>query len=200
LDNFMGDKVTSRTQTARDLLQVASGPAARDDVRGSDTAAMSDTTRHTLPPIERHHWLNTVVGLIDSVWHLTPEEQYQTIRVVRALLERLAVPERGAPREIPASLALEVDGAYYNTQLNSTYDSGAPRPIRRVERTDYTLPVEVWCSSLTSLFTTAYPDLDPIERVLLTKTFLDLLTSLGADERSPSHIPEDVARVARESL
>lgn len=151
-----------------------------------------------LPPIERHHWINTVVGIIDSVWHLTPEEQFHTIRVVKALLEHLSIPERGEPREVPAPLALEVDGGFYNLQLNSTQDSGIARPVRAPGPRDYNLPMEVWCQSLVNLFTTAYPDLEPLERLYLTKGFLDLLASLGAPHRAPAYVPEDVSRAARD--
>lgn len=150
-----------------------------------------------LPAVERHHWVNTVVGFIDSVWNLSAEELAPTIRVVRALLERLNVPERGEPAEIPAVLALEVDGGFYNAQLNAVYDSGQARPVRQLGPRDIQYPVEVWCASLTNIFTAAYPDLDPIERVYLTKAFLELLTSLGIPTRAPVYIPEDVARAAR---
>lgn len=150
-----------------------------------------------LTPVERHHWVNTVVGFIDSVWNLTPEELAPTIRIVRALLERLDIPGRGEPVDIPAPLALEVDGGFYATQLNAVYDSGVLRPVRKIGPRDIQYPIEVWCASLTRLFTGAYPDLDPIERVYLTKGFLDLLTSLGIPERAPVYIPEDVARAAR---
>lgn len=161
---------------------------------------VDDDTHPGLARIERYHWLNTVVGVVDDVWHLTPEEQFHTIRVVRALLDQLNVPERGAPSVVPASLALEVDGGFYNLRLNAEFDSGAPRPVRAVAAGDFTLPVEVWVNSLSSLFTSAYPDLDPLERVLLNRTFMELLQSLGAERRSPSHVPEDVARAAREAL
>jgi hypothetical protein len=150
-----------------------------------------------LPPVDRHHWVNTVVGFIDSVWNLTPEELAPAIRVVRALLERLDVPGRGEPVEIPAPLALEVDGGFYATQINAVYDSGLLRPVRKLGPRDIQYPIEVWCASLTSMFTKAYPGLDPIERVYLTKAFLDLLTSLGVPDRAPVYIPEDVARAAR---
>lgn len=149
-----------------------------------------------LAPVQRHHWINTIVGLIDSVWSLTPEELYPTIRVVNGLLDQIAIPDRGAPSEVPAPLALEVDGGFYSLQLNAPYDSGVPRPVRAVTADDLQYPIEIWCSSFTHLFTAAYPDLDPIERVYLTKGFLDLLASLGIPERAPFYIPEDVARTA----
>lgn len=147
--------------------------------------------------VSRHHWVNTLLGIIDSVWHLSPEEFTVASDTLNRLLAQLHVPERGAPTIIPAPLAMEVDGGFYATQLHSPYDSNAPRPVRESGVRDMTLPVDVWVSSLVSLISTAY-DIAPLERLYATKTFTDLLSALGADTRVPVYIPDDVARAARD--
>jgi hypothetical protein len=40
----------------------------------------------------------------------------------------------------------------------------------------------------------SYPSIDPLEQMLCTKVFSDLLTGLGVPRRSASHTPEDVLR------
>jgi hypothetical protein len=146
---------------------------------------------------ERHHWLNTVVGILDATWHLTEEEQLAAIHIVGELLDFLNIPERGEPAELPISLVMEIDGGYYTDQLFSHYDSGAARPVRATAAGDVNVAPEVWRTALVNLFTTAYPDLDPVERMGITKIIGDLLAALGVTYRAPSHIPDEVVRVAR---
>jgi hypothetical protein len=109
----------------------------------------------------------------------------------------LNTAERGEPAELPISLVMEIDGGYYTDQLFSHYDSGAARPVRATAAGDVNVAPEVWRTALVNLFTTAYPDLDPVERMGITKIIGDLLAALGVTYRAPSHIPDEVVRVAR---
>lgn len=145
--------------------------------------------------IERHHWINTVVGVIDAAWHLTDEEQFDVIRIVSTVVRQLNIPERGEPAELPVPLVLEVGAGFYANQITSTLDSGIARPIRALHTGDQTVPVEIWAQSIVSLFTTAYPDLDGVERMYLTKSFVDLLAAIGVAERAPVFLPADVVRI-----
>lgn len=150
-----------------------------------------------LARVSRHHWLNTILGIVDSVWHLSPEELTYASREVNRVLAQLHIPERGEPHTIPAPLAMEVDGGFYALQLNSPYDSNEPRPIRKVATRDMVLPLDIWVASLMNLITTAYP-IQPVERLYAAKVFTDLLTTLGTETRAPVYIPDDVARAARD--
>lgn len=147
--------------------------------------------------IERHHWVNTVVGVIDSAWHLTPEEQLQCIRIVGSILDVLAIPDRGPARQIPAALALEVDGGFYAAQIHSPHDSGHDRPVRHRDEATVEMPFEAWRVGLVELFTSAYPDLDLAETVWLSRKIGEVLAAIGVSDRAPVFVPEDVARHAR---
>lgn len=149
-----------------------------------------------LEHVSRHHWLNTLLGIVDSVWNLSPEELVYASQQITQMLVTINIPERGTPHIIPAPLALEVDGGFYALQLDAPYDSNEPRPVRQLENRDISLPVDVWVSSLVSLVTTAYT-LEPIERLYLVKGFTELLADLGTEKRAPVYVPEDVVRVAQ---
>jgi hypothetical protein len=149
--------------------------------------------------IERHHWANTITGVLDSAFHLTDEEQYFTYDIVNKLLDWLDIPDRGDPAEIPAALALEVSSGLYTVQLTSHQDSNLVRPIRAIVAADIVVSVETWGSALSSLVTIAYPDLDPAERIGLAKVFNDLLVGLGVPNRAASFFPDDVVRAYRDN-
>lgn len=146
--------------------------------------------------MERHHWLSAVVGVIDAAWNLTAEEQHHVNRIVSVILDELAIPERGAPREIPAPIAMEVEGGFYSSQLHDAVLAD-DRPVRPLHPGDQTATPDVWRTSLVELFTTAYPDLSGVERVWLTKTLGDLLGGIGVATRAPVWLSEDVVRVAQ---
>lgn len=146
--------------------------------------------------MERQHWLSAVVGVIDAAWNLTAEEQHHVNRIVAVILDELAIPERGAPSEIPAPVAMEVEGGFYSSQLHDAAIAVVERPVRPLHTGDQTAAPDVWRTSLVELFTTAYPDLSGIERVWLTKTIGDLLGGIGVTTRAPVWLSEDVTRVA----
>lgn len=164
----------------------------------SDSQVETAANRSARTRIERHHWLNTIVGVIDAAWNLTAEEQFHAIRIVSGVLQQMLIPDRGEPREVPIPLALEVGGGFYSAQLTSTLDSGIERSVRPLRAGDQTVPLDVWRDALVGLVTTSYPDLEPLERVWLTRAFDDLLAALGVTERAPVFLPEDVVRLARE--
>lgn len=144
--------------------------------------------------VERGHWLNTIVGVIDGAWNLSPEEQVAVIRIVIAALDAVSIPDRGQPSQIPAALALEVESGFYAVQLDATLGN---RPVRALQPGDQNYPVDVWAQAMVSMITSAYTDLPGEERLYLMKVFTDLFTSLGATQRSPVFLPSDVIRAAK---
>lgn len=147
--------------------------------------------------VERHHWLNTIVGLLDQAFHLTEDEQVHVIRIVADFLDQLAIPERGEPQSLPAPVVLELTAGYYTTQMSGPRSSGLIRPVRRTHSGDIVVPLETWRESLLALVTVAYPDLDPAERLIASKTMTDLLAAIGLPERAASFFPDDVVRTAK---
>ena len=81
---------------------------------------------------ERHHWLNTYVGVLDGAFWLSDEEQYFTSDIIVRLLDSLCIPERGNPKELSPPVALEVASGYYTVQLSSPRDSGLQRSEQQV--------------------------------------------------------------------
>jgi hypothetical protein len=147
--------------------------------------------------VERHHWVNTVVGLLDAVWHLSLEERVWSSRIVGGVLDELRIPERGPAAQIPAHLAYEVEVGRYGRLVNGDLDSGVEHRPRPATPSDHPVPFDVWRQTFVSLFTTAYPDLDGVERVFLTKVFGELLTAIGVGPRAAQFVPDDVVRIAR---
>lgn len=148
---------------------------------------------------ERHHWLNTLVGILDSAFHLTDEEQFFTIDITAKLLDSLDIPDRSRPAELPPAVALEVSSGFYTVRLSSPHD--APilvRPIRAANGTDTIVSVEAWVQALVGMVQVAYPDLDPLERLAASKIFSDLLTAIGVPIRVATFFPEDVVRAYRD--
>lgn len=142
--------------------------------------------------VERHHWLNTIVGILDSAFYLSDVEQVQVIAVVRDLLGALRIPERGSPEELPAPLALELYSSYYTVTLSGPRDSGATRTVRRINDTDLVVSLEAWRDAISGLFIAAHPELAPFERLTLAKVLSDLLSALGIPERAAAFFPHEV--------
>jgi hypothetical protein len=158
---------------------------------GSDTAHVSTRT------VERRHWLNAVVGVIDAAWNLTAEEEHLVIRIVGHILDELDIPGRNPEANIPATVAMEVEGGFYSSQMSSA-DAAYQRPTRPLRAGDQTFTPDVWRDALVEMFTSAYPDLQPVERLWLSNTVADLLGGIGVANRAPAFLPEDVVRVAVE--
>lgn len=148
-------------------------------------------------PVERHHWLNTIVGLLDVAFHLSDEEQFYTSDIVARLLDSLHIPERESSGELPPALALEVASGFYTMQLNSHRDSGVVRPIRAVAAGDVPVSLETWREAVLTMITTAYV-LNPLERLVATKVLTDLLAAIGVPERHAAFFPDSVVRAYKD--
>lgn len=148
----------------------------------------------TAQTAQRHHWLNTIVGTLDAAFYLTDEEQFVTIDIVRRLLEALNIPDRSTPSRLPAAVALEAASGFYTNGLYGPRESGLERPVRPANGGDIVVSVETWCQALMSMILSAYPDLEPLERVIATKVFSDLLAGIGLPHRAAAFFPDDVVR------
>ena len=141
--------------------------------------------------LERHHWLNTIVGVLDAAFHLTDEEQYAVSNIVHKLLSQLRIPERGAPRDVPVPVAQELHSGLYSLQLESRRSTHAGG-VRPVNEYDCVASIEAWRSALVGMIGSSYPDLALEERLLLTKVMTDLLAAIGVPNRAAAHFPPAV--------
>lgn len=141
---------------------------------------------------ERHHWVNTIVGVLDSAFHLTEEEQFFTLEIVGRMLEVLRIPERSRPSRLPAPVAMEVRSSFFTLALHSPRDTGLPRPVRAASATDVVATIDAWRHALLAMISSAYPDLAPLERVQTAKVIDDLLRAIGVPGRAAAHFPEEV--------
>lgn len=141
--------------------------------------------------VERYHWLNTIVGVLDVAFHLGDTEQFHVIDIVNTLLSRLHIPERGAPVVLPAPLSAEISAGVYG-RLLSLSPADRVRPVRPVEAGDCQVSVESWRMALLSMLLDAHPDLTPLEQVAAAKVFTDLLLAIGVPSRVAFHLPEEV--------
>ena len=149
-----------------------------------------------MPPVEQHHWLNTIVGLLDQAFFLTDDEQIHVIRIVSSFLNELSIPDRGPVAQLPPPLALEMEDGFYTAQMSGPRSSGLVRPARAIHSGDIVLPLETWRESFMSMIDVAYPDLDPTERLIASKTLTGLLAAIGLPDRAALFFPEDVVRAA----
>lgn len=152
---------------------------------GADTAEVTQTP-------QRYHWLNVLVGVLDGAFHLTDDEQYGVANVVRGLLDRLRIPERGVPTTLPLAVVQEMYSGLYSQQIDSSHTQGTYREVRPVVAEDAVVSLEAWRLAVEDLILTAYPDLDVTERLLLTKTITDLLAAIGVPNRAAAHFPPAV--------
>lgn len=146
----------------------------------------------------RHHWLNTIVGILDSAFFLTDEEQFAVADIVQKVLATLRIPERGVPAILPVPIAQEAYAGYYSIALTGPRTSGVVRTVRPVTDHDVVISIEAWREAIVGMFTTAYPDLTSDERLMLTKVFHDLLAAIGAPQRAASFVPEVVIEAYRD--
>jgi hypothetical protein len=144
--------------------------------------------------IERHTWLNTILGMLDNSFSLQEEELYQVTTAVRSMLEALGIPERGEPEVVSSALLLEAEGSTWSQVLHGPRNAGVPSYPRAVNGRDTTVTLEAWRQALLSMITSAYPSLDNDEILLAASTFDDILLSLGVPERVAYYIPNEVVR------
>lgn len=146
---------------------------------------------------ERHHWLNTILGLLDSTFSLTPMEEPPTIRAIQNLLSELNIPDRADAPSLPAAVALEVTSSHFTIQFSSPRRADLMRPPRRTSPSDIPVSLETWRQGFVSLITSAY-DLSAMELLLTATVFNDILTELGVPNRAASYYPEEVLRAYQE--
>jgi len=144
--------------------------------------------------VERHHWLNTIVGVLDSAFHLTLDEQFAVSSIVNKLLAALRIPERGAAQVLPMPVVQEAHASYYSTSM-ATEDG---RVVRGATSLDCVTSLETWRSALEDMVVTAYPDLSAEERILLAKVLSDLLAAIGVPNRAAMFFPDAVLKAHRE--
>lgn len=161
-------------------------PSDLRDARGADAGYVAE--------IERHTWLNSIVGMLDTAFQLTDEELFFTSQIVKRLLEALLIPERGQPAQIPAVVASEAESGVLSEQINGVRSAGVPRLIRAVTRQDAVVTLEAWRQALLSLLTGAYPDLEPLEIAVATQILDELLVALGLPDRAALYFPDEVVR------
>lgn len=142
----------------------------------------------------RADWINTFVGILDTALSLDDAELIATTDVMTGLLDRLAVPGRNRPRELPVAVALEKSAGVYSSQIHGTRDAGLQRRSARIGPADLSVELEAWRDALLSMLTSAYPDLEGFERLEATVILDQLLISLGLPDRACSFLPDDVVR------
>jgi hypothetical protein len=143
---------------------------------------------------EDYHWVNVIVGTLDAAFHLIEEEQFFASMIVGGLLTDLRIAERPIPASIPAALALEIDGGFYTVTIAKPRESEVERPINEVAAGESAVSVEAWSQTFVSMLTVAYPSIDPLEQMMASKVFSDLLSSIGVPRRAAFYTPDDVMR------
>jgi len=150
----------------------------------ADTAGMA---QH----VERHHWVNTLCGILDSAFYLDDAELVGVVEIVSKLLAYLHIPARGEPAALSPGLVSEATGSYYAISLSSR-DYGLVRAMRAAGGNDCVVSLEAWREALLRVFTTAYPDLNADERFVAVKVLTDLLAAIGVPGRAAAHHPQEV--------
>lgn len=147
---------------------------------------------------ERHHWINTIVGILDQAFNLTDDEQIFAIGYIDQVLEVLDIPDRADPVTLPVPVVLEVSAGVYTAQLASARDNNIVRPVRATQPGDVSVSAETWVEALLLLFTSAYPEMEPSQRMIAAKHIRSLLDALGVPDRAASFLPDDVVRISRD--
>lgn len=137
----------------------------------------------------RHHWVNTLVGVLDASFALTVEEQFYATVAVTRLLDTLDIPGRGEPLELPAALAAETSAGVFGAAMAFDRPMVAAAALRPGM---VTVDLADWRDALCRMLFRAYPDLRPEERLYAVKAFDEVLVALGLPNRAPVFIPEDV--------
>lgn len=141
--------------------------------------------------IERYHWINMYLGILDGVFSLTEEEQHDIIKEIKLLLDRLNIPNRSNPIEIPATLALEVRAGFYTNLLNKNIKNNN---LEINDKDLFSVSLEAWRDPFINWLFLAYPDLDSQERIITAKSFEKVLKMLNIPKRVPYYLPDDVIK------
>jgi hypothetical protein len=144
---------------------------------------------------QRHDWLNAIVGTLDIAFHLTEDEQYLVANIINQLLDGLNIPDRGAPKALPPSVALEISAGVYSDQLAVARDHGLTRTVRAAQGRDIVVSLETWREALMGMLLTAYPEIAGVQRTLAMKVVGDLLAGIGVPTRAAAAYPDDVIRM-----
>jgi len=146
--------------------------------------------------IERHHWVNAFVGILDQAFYLNEEEQVCVIEIVDRLFTSLQIPLRGESSDLPMPVALEAADGFYSRQMEGPRSSGIVRPARPASSDDIVVSVEAWQEALLEMIVVAYPNLSPVERLTAAKIVTDLLIAVGVPNRNAVYYPADVVRTS----
>jgi hypothetical protein len=149
--------------------------------------------------VKRHHWLNTIVGIIDSAFRLSPMEQIGTLDIVNKLLKKVNIPERSVASDLPAPVSFEIASGIFSNQLASARNITSNPDSLPVSEGDMVISAEAWRDALAGLLFTSYPDLDARERLIINIGFTDLLDSLGIPARKAFFFPQTVITAYRNS-
>lgn len=142
---------------------------------------------------QRHHWVNTYLGILNEALGLTDEERFEVARVLGYLFDSLSIPDRGVPRVLPIPLVMEMQSGYYSRKLTDALEGRSVElPPMAALPTDQVIPAEVWRASLMQLLETAYPDLLPEEALATDKVFSDLIGALGVPARRARFLPVEI--------
>lgn len=147
-------------------------------------------------PVQRHHWLNAIVGYLDDAFALTEAEKLTAVAMLSDLLDFLQIPERGEPSARPPMLDAELAGQLYSRRLLTERPS---RPSRPVQAGDHVVPAQAWRNTIAAALQTGYPDLGPLDRIAIARTLDPLLEALGVPNRACRFLPHDTVIAARDS-
>lgn len=143
--------------------------------------------------IGRHTWTNTIVGMLDEAFRLTPEELLAVTGIVMHALDLLDIPGRGEPVHVPAAVALEAEGGHFSTPLHAGRTAGVALPALPGHGDRVAVGLGAWRQTIVDMIGGAY-QLQPMELVELTTIIDRMLLSLGLPERAASWHPEAVLR------
>jgi hypothetical protein len=149
--------------------------------------------------VERHDWVNALLGLLDAAFHLTEEEQAPTIQILRKLLDDLGIPGRSEPAAVPAAVAVEAAAHVFSEAMAGHRNVGLLRPIRETTPLDEEVTLDVWVEALVSMLGAAYTDLTTMERIYALKVFTELLVAIGVPDRAAYYYPDEVIRAYLEA-
>ena len=135
----------------------------------------------------REHWVNTLVGIINASYSLTPVEVVELKDAVAALLDYLRVPARGVPACLSTELAQEVHEGFYSSKFDETGLQAASQrgPAQGLDHE----ASDVWRQTLLRQITSAYPDLAAIDKMAAASVFSKLVDSIRGPQRSVHHTP-----------